>query len=254
MKLAFLVTSTIEVDNTHNFIYQPHFNRSIWTNEQRLEQTQYTIEQIKKIAPNADIFLLDSSRNFSKYAEIFSTINYIPIYKLDPKLIEITHTSKIKGLCETLILDTFITHYKESIISYDFLIKNSGRYYINETFNFHQLNAANLDKVFVKNISWVEIEKYRNTGYEKFLNLESEFLKNRFPYTLTALYAIGNHKFKNYFDAIKKIITIYNNQNVDDVALETVFHEALLKQEHNIEFFSWEILGKCGVTGESIHY
>lgn len=249
MKIAFLITSTLEVDNTHNFVYQPHLKRSCWSTDERIEQTYTTINQIKNIMPYADIFLLDSSRNYNSFSKLFKNINFIPVYQLNPDLIETTHISKIKGLCETLILDTFINHYTHILKKYDFVIKITGRYFINETFDSNLLNVQNLDKILVKGISWVSIEKFKNTGYEQFVNIE-----NRFPYVLTSLYAVGKNKLEVYKNALNSIIDMYNTKNINDVALETVFYHALSLEDREYTIIPWEILGKCGVTGQIVHY
>lgn len=249
MKIAVLITSTIEVDNKTNFIYQPHLKRSFWTTEQRLEQTIHTINQFKKFAPNIDLYLLDSSKNFQEFQTIFSNINYIPLYSINPNIIEKTHTSKIKGLCESLLLDTFIDSNKENLLKYDYIIKITGRYFINETFDLKILNSFNMNKIFTKEISWVDIEKFKNTGYELFCNKNKKF-----PYVLTCIYSIGKYKFDLYFNSIKKIIYMYENYQLDDVALETLFFHTLLTNFEDYYHIPWKVYGLCGVTGQSIHY
>lgn len=249
MKIAFLVTSTIEVDNTNNFIYQPHLQRSCWTTEQRLEQTFFTISQIKKFVPLADIYILDSSRNFYLFQNKFLDVEYIPLYKLDKNKIEITHNNKIKGLCETILLDTFLDTYSKHLEKYDYIVKITGRYFINETFNLNNLNEYNLDKILIKGVSWVDITNFKNTGYEQFLNSN-----NKFPYVLTCLYAVGKYKFKMYQLGIKKIIQMYQEKNIDDVALETLFYKAILLNYKDYYYVPWKIQGYCGVTGQLVHY
>lgn len=249
MKIAFLVTSTIEVDNTNNFIYQPHLKRSCWNTEQRLEQTLFTVSQIKKIVPTADIYILDSSRNFQLFQNKFLDANYIPLYKLDKNTIEITHNNKIKGLCETILVDTFLNTYKKQIENYDYIVKITGRYFITESFELDILNEFNLDKILTKGVSWVDIENFKNTGYELFLNSN-----NKFPYVLTCLYAVGKYKFNFYHVGIKKIIQMYQEKNIDDVALETVFYENILLNYKDYYYVPWKIQGYCGVTGQLVYY
>lgn len=254
MKIAFLITSTIEVENNDNFfIYQPHLKRSFWTTQQRFNQTVDTIHKIKKVVPNADIFLIDSSKNYFQYQEFFeksfTNLKFVSIENINPSSAQICQTSKVKGLCESLLLKSFVKHYTEQLRDYDFLIKITGRYLLSDNFNTEILNETTLDKfIFTKFISWVDIENHRNKGYENYM------VDNKFPYILTCLYGIGKHQLDRYAATLDKVILEYQKGHINDVALETVFYHYLNIDTNNYILNDWNLTCFCGVTGQTIYY
>lgn len=253
MKIAFLITSTIEVeDNNNYFIYQPHLKRSFWTTQQRFDQTVNTINQIKKVVPNADVFLIDSSKNYLTYRDFFeksfTDLRFVSVENIDFNSAKICQTSKVKGLCESLLLKSFVNNYKQ-LEDYDFVIKITGRYLLSDNFNTEILNENTLNKfIFTKFISWVDIENHRNKGYENYM------VNNKFPYILTCLYGLGKYQLDKYKNTLDKVISEYQKGHIDDVALETVFYHYLNINTDDYILSDWDLTCFCGVTGQTIYY
>jgi uncharacterized radical SAM superfamily protein len=66
MKKAFIVTSSIEVNNNHPLSYSPV--RSYFSNEERFRQTIMTVASLDLISDSETvIYILDTSENWSTY-------------------------------------------------------------------------------------------------------------------------------------------------------------------------------------------
>jgi hypothetical protein len=123
--------------------------RSIYTSEQRFEQTKFTIKTIQEKIPNSTIFIIECSdlnedelSYFSNNSNIFLNLyNNIDLRKL-------MHSSS-KSLCEGSMTICALQFLIENNIKCDNLIKISGRYYLSENFNYNNFNN---NKVVIKYI------------------------------------------------------------------------------------------------------
>jgi len=161
-----LITSII---NTPNIPLSYSSVRSVFTREERFLDTKKTIETVKTHIPNATIVLVECCDFTSEELDYFnSSVNYIlnlwentelhrHIFGISKALGEGTMT--IKAL-------QFITN---TGLVYDNLFKISGRYFINDSFNYEIYN--NKHSIFKKidgnydNISTVLYKiNYENTS------------------------------------------------------------------------------------------
>lgn len=132
MKFVYLIGSSIDVSNENALRYW--YKRSFFTTEQRLSQTLKTVENIKTLDPQAEIYLIDSSEKvfteFTDLAQQDQRFHYVRIQDHNSELAHKvrTHVSKSHGEC--LLFLEFFRHYKSQLKQFDYVVKISGRYNI----------------------------------------------------------------------------------------------------------------------------
>jgi hypothetical protein len=145
MKNLVLITSIIKPPNTP----LSYGIRSVYTNEERFEQTKLTIKSIKEKIPDSETFIVECSdlnedennyflQNSTYFVNLYHNIN------LRNKM-----HSDSKSLCEGTMTINALEYLKNQNISYDNLIKISGRYYLSANFNYINFNN---DKIIIKYI------------------------------------------------------------------------------------------------------
>jgi hypothetical protein len=171
-----LITSKIYVSNKP-FTYTT--NRSFYTPEQRLNQTIETIKSIKKYISNYYIVLFDNS-NFNKneYNLLNSSVNVFINITNNKKINFYTNNSKNKAYGE--LTQTHVALYYIKNIPFNNFFKISGRYKLNEFFNYK--NYDNNYNIFKK----------RDDDGEP-------------DYYYTSLYKISNINFNKYIDVINNL-------------------------------------------------
>ena len=192
-------------------------SRSIYSPKDRFEQTKNTIETIRKYIPDNYIILFDNSEftqdeliELSKIVDLFLNI------KNDTLINYYTNEHKTKAygdLAQTLGTLRYLNEQMQHLKFKNFF-KISGRYIINETFN-----------------------------YEKYATEQNIFKKNSHvldrPYFYTSFYKISSRNFLNYCETINKIyneIQIHNNyDNID--------WEVILPAQLNYNFIDSNHLG-----------
>ncbi len=193
-----LITSKIYVSNNKfNYIN----NRSIYSKDERFLQTLNTIESIKKYIPNYFIILIDNS-NFTdeEYNKLFTKVNLFLNIKNNKKLDYYTNESEFKGYAEISQIITALYYIKALMKQINLLnfFKITGRYTINNTFNFNQIISNNFN-IFKINKN----------------------IKDR-EYIYTCFYKITNTYFDNYFNNIEKLYNEIQITNIyDNLDLET---------------------------------
>lgn len=214
-----LITSKI-CTSKESFSYIKH--RSIYTNEERYEQTLKTINSIRKYIPESYIILFDNTdfsinNNYYMKETIESKVDMIINIIDDDKLNYYTNNCPYKFLAELHQTKKSLEIIKKININFFNFFKITGRYCINDNFNF---NLFNVRKNFFKQN---KIVRYSNNYY------------------YTCFYKID----KNYLDKFIKIIDkIITNEN-DFLKLKYYDLEIILPQELNYEF---EVLDTLGIT------
>lgn len=129
-KIIFLLTSTIKVANkplSYSLI------RSIYSTEERAEQTLHTIASIKAKCPNSSIILLESGKQNKYLSKLASEVDDY-IYLGGNWLNILARDSKWKNLGEAVLLITAKKYFENKRY---FFFKLSGRYFLNNNFNLH---------------------------------------------------------------------------------------------------------------------
>lgn len=151
--------------------------RSIYSIEDRFQQTLKTINSVKSKIPNYYIILLEASNNIEKYDVIFKElVNEYYNFKDDEKITEKVE-SKYKGLGEVYMLLGYLNN--NNLNKFDSIIKISGRYYLDNTFNFNIFDSNNnIFRSFYSNVVSTRLYKITNSYFFKFI----ENLKNSIEY------------------------------------------------------------------------
>ena len=206
-KNIIIITSKIIVSNNKlNYVN----NRSIYSLDQRFEQTLDTIKSIKKHIPNNFIIIIDNSKLDIKKNETIRNIVDIFINPYDDVILSYyTDISKFKAYGEIYQTKIILDKIDELILSKKLLINNlfkiTGRYVINDNFDYD--NYKNDHNIFKKN----------------------ENVKDR-KYYYTCFYKISCNKFKNYKMIINNIFDkiVKDKSNIyDNVDLEVFLPEEL---------------------------
>jgi hypothetical protein len=194
-KNIILITSKIVVSNIpFSYVEQ----RSIYTKEQRFLQTINTIESIRKYIPSSYIVLVDNSKfNKIEYEVLKQLTDYFINVTNDKELNYNTNENKIKMFGDISHQLCFYNNFVKNINVSDILhfFKISGRYLINNTFNYNDYNN-NLN-IFKKNKEIVDRDYY-----------------------FTSFYKLNPNILIKYFDQLNDIIAnkhLYNENTVNDI-------------------------------------
>jgi hypothetical protein len=174
-----IITSKIIVNEKIKFNYCD--KKSIYSLEERYKQTQNTIISIKKYIPNSYIIFIDNSNlSIDKYNYIKSHVDIFLNPIKNEKLTYFVDESQYKCLGETALIKYCIDYIKLLKLKFINYFKISGRYILNNNFNYNNFNNNNT------------IFKLNNN------------IKDR-VYYYTSFYKINIKDFKLYTDAIYKI-------------------------------------------------
>jgi len=114
--------------------------RSVYSHEERFNQTQKTIQTIRGKIPNSKILIVECSNLnevMSKYL-VQNSDYFINLYG-DEKIRNNT-TGISKALGEGTMTICAINYIKENNIIYDNFFKISGRYWLSDNFNYNNFN------------------------------------------------------------------------------------------------------------------
>lgn len=128
MQIVFIVTSCINVDASPLSYFH---TRSVFSSEERLDQTLVTLQKIKEKIPNVTIIV--ANNNHLTPAQEATLKPYCDhIFILDNELVR---TSPNKSFAECSALLNACHKIQELQISFDYLFKTSGRYFLMPEFN-----------------------------------------------------------------------------------------------------------------------
>ena len=208
-KNVVLITSKIYVSNV-GFSYVQ--NRSVYTVDQRFQQTVETINSIKKYIPNAYIVLFDNSvfknNDYFSYLNnnVDKFINILDDYLLNFYTNEYSYKAFADIFQQLSFYNLFFKHTDMNNIQNFFKI--SGRYLINETFNFDNFN--NDLNIFKKNNDVTDRDYY----YTCFYKLNSSILSKYFDNLQILL--DNKHLYENDVSDIEVIVpnTVIENISI----------------------------------------
>jgi len=137
-----LITSIILTPNTP-LSYTP--TRSIYTREERYEQTKNTIESVKRI-PNKKIIMIECS-DLSEEEETYFKNNvdiFINLYRTNNQgLVNNIHSAS-KSLGEGTMTIVALNYLFQNKIDFKYLFKLSGRYALTDKFNYEIYDNNNI--------------------------------------------------------------------------------------------------------------
>jgi len=168
-----LITSKIYV-SSKSFSYSNI--RSIYTKQERFQQTLDTISSIKKYIPNIYIVLFDNS-NFNE-CEIEKLTSYVNkfINITDNNLLNhFTNNHRIKAYGE--IAQTKFALDEICKLNFKNFFKISGRYLINENFKYkNYINDHNIFKIIKQKSCYTCFYKISKNNFEEYFNVINKLI------------------------------------------------------------------------------
>jgi hypothetical protein len=196
-----LITSIIDTPN----IPLSYCNiRSVFSKKERYEQTKKTIESVKKI-PNSKIFLVECSDLNNEEKEYFenNVDIFINLFELNNENLIYNIHSKSKSLGEGTMTIYALNYLFENNINFKNFFKISGRYYLNDKFNYNIFDNED-----------VIIQCYND-------NLFASTMLYKQPYFISKLWynflLNSNHLFSNYesYERVHGLFIIELKSNPD---------------------------------------
>jgi hypothetical protein len=246
MTVAYFITSAIEVSDSP-LTYSN--NRSVFSSEERLRQTIMTIASLDQVSDSeTTIYLLDMSSNSSVYKDIFSYQKNLKFISVKDEFSEIykevtTHPNKSRS--ETLLTSEFLKKYRGELITNDAIVKLSGRYFLDSSFN---PNVLNKDKIFFKypmSYQWQDWWGYDAVRLDnsqilnQYCSVVLGWGSNHYDTMLSLYYTISEYlsRHENYHYDIETLLYFYTRQYV----------------EHIVET-NWTVYGWLAPTGQFVRY
>lgn len=255
MKHAFFVTSSIELDPSKNF--KGTTKRTVFSTEERLEQTIKTIQVLHERDPQADIHFIDSSkRTFDELTSLnVPNFFYYNLESLNPVVAETVRTYPSKSYCECLMILEFFKHYKQNLKQYDFITKTCGRYWLLDNFNKDQFKPWNRNKFFMKKeLVWAD--EHINFMDEVLLPRDL-LVDNKLYGYYTVVHGIGSEKLDQYeaiMAASAQTQMEYGKFFHQDVEYTLHYYLRLFGLINDVIIVDWTVDGRCGVTGDWVRY
>ena len=185
--------------------------RSVYSHEERFEQTKKTIQTIRKKIPNSKILFVECSK-LNEEMTMYLVKNsdfFLNLYE-DEKIRNKT-TTRSKALGEGTMTICAIQYIKQNNIEYDNLFKITGRYWLSEHFNYNFFNNNDIVIHYINNdtnnacTSLYKLHKINVDEWMNFLNINSQlmfqcigyevlfalFLKEAKPNKIIYLHKIG---------------------------------------------------------------
>lgn len=151
MKNIIIITSIIDIpkqpsDKTFKSINYPCHTRSIYAREERFQQTQRTIKNVKQNIPEVKILLVECSQLSDEERKFLETECQWMINLIDNHDLRENIYSQSKSLGEGTMMIAALEFLLKNNIDFDNLFKITGRYWLNE--NFIYSNFENEELIF----------------------------------------------------------------------------------------------------------
>jgi hypothetical protein len=189
-----LITSVI---NTGEQPWSYSAIRSVYTPEERLEQTLGTIQTVKKYLPDAKILLIECSDISQDYMNTLqSSVDYfLDVYSNEEAKTACLQTNK-KGWGEAVKTRLALEYILEQGLSFKRLFKLSGRYILTEKF------------------------KQENYSYTEYTFKEKFHLPNKKFAIKTVLFSVPYSLLENFYTVVKNACEAYRTgepQNYEEL-------------------------------------
>ena len=171
-----LITSVICTPNTPLSYISV---RSVYSHEERFEQTKRTIESVKQKIPNLKILIVECSNlSFDQEDYLKKNSDYFLNLYNDEKIRK--NTSSIsKSLGEGTMTLCALQYIIDNNIEFDNLIKISGRYWLSDKFDYNKFNNNNIVIKYIDNNKDNVFTALYKLPRETIITLKT-FLENKF--------------------------------------------------------------------------
>lgn len=251
MKKVILVTSAICPETGVPLVWGNR--RSAFPPRERLAQTVMTLHSLAIQQGDAEIFFCDAST--PDYAQVFRplypNVHYLPLHRHDPKLAELVRTTPNKSLGECQMLLALWEVYKNQILSADFVVKATGRYFY-ENFHNRAFVPENLDKYLftyrdTDTRDWID-----HIGFDWSLARNPDNPTPRRRILRTVLYGMGRYQVGRFFEAIRGAADKFTRPEYWYYDIENLLPCELGDEiaAGKLVEVDWEYLGWNGVSGK----
>jgi hypothetical protein len=253
MKTAFIISSTINVDNQYPLTYNPV--RSYFTAEERFRQTLFTINSIDQ-ATNAEdttIYLLDSSPDWGQYLQrvLFQkNLKFISVAFDWPNEYEAIKSHPNKTHCESLMMSCFLNKHAKELEQFDYIFKMSGRYYVNSSFDIGIIEN-NPDKILYK--KYREHDWQDHWGYEM-VDMRDEQGDNKLRQYCSVIFGWGKKYQKSFADMYTAMASITDRPDMRHYDIETLGYFLTRPWAEDIIETDWIVHGWHGPDGMFVRY
>lgn len=171
-----LITSVICTPNTP-LLYTN--DRSVYTHEERFEQTKRTIESVKQKIPNLKILIVECSNlSFDQEEYLKKNTDYFLNLYNNEKIRKNT-SSVSKSLGEGTMTLCALQYLLDNNIGFNNLIKISGRYWLSDNFDYNKFNNNNIVIKYIDNNKDNVFTALYQLPRESIMNFKI-FLENKF--------------------------------------------------------------------------
>ena len=252
MKKAFIITSAIEVDNNFPLTYSD--KRSFFSNEERLRQTIMSIAFVDRLRDDITIYLLDTSRDWSKFRDLFRyqrNLKFVSVADEFPDIHEKVTTHPNKSYCECLMMSHFLRKYRSEFDQYDFVFKLSGRYFLDSSFDIGICRQENADKIFYKRP--LEFE-WRDEWNYRLVDRRKEQGTNTLRQYVSILFGWTKPHYNHFLDMFTGMACLLNQPSYSHLDIETLGYYFTRPFEQDIIENEWVVYGWDGASGKFWRY
>lgn len=252
MNKVFLVTSSIQLREDRPFECYRFLRgyRSVFTAEQRLEQTKKTIESIRKEHPTDKIIIADTSNTSYKLdLEQFPAVEYYHLKDLfDTDTYDLITTHYHKCICESTLLNTYITLFATELKQYEFVVKVTGRYQV-ANIQDTVFVEGNKNKVLLKKPYHLDPDDWL---YDALFTSETK-RAGIVPHEYDqALYGFGIDKLEFMQWIYQQTISILHPEKMRYIDIEKVMYLLTRPNAKDIVHVDWNVTGFDGMSGDFI--
>ena len=225
-EILFLVTSVIDYEDKKSLSYSK--TRSIYSTEQRNEQTIRTIVSIRKCIPNVKIWLIEGGKKNYDGIVDYGCDRYLYVGNI--RDVRAAVDSKFKGVGEAKMLQYVLS--ESEIRKYKFIVKMSGRYYLDEDFKIDDFDYNRF------NFLNYQIGRNRYVG-------ESEYSKGSHS---TRLYGVPGNKIDVWRRSLRRCVweMKFLNCGLESVIAKHIKGKSIFYRD------SLHIKGNIAINGEKI--
>jgi hypothetical protein len=253
MKKAFIITSANEVDNNYPLTYSK--TRTHFDSTDRFRHTVFTVASLDGLRdPDVTIFVVDASDTWQNYAGVLGyqkNLKFVSVKEEFPEIYQAVRTHKNKSHCESLMLSKFVEKYKEELKQYDYILKLSGRYFIDSNFTLAHFTEENKDKFFFKQplkFDWNEHWNY------KMVDRRSIQGDNKLWQYSSVLYGWGSDNLDKMIDIYRVIAVFTDPPNGPIYDIESLLYFFTREFENRVIETNWIVYGWDGTSGNFLRY
>ncbi len=252
MKKLFILGSTIHPRMDKDFTYSRGV-RSHFKVEERLRMTISSVISIKNNFPDADIVVVDASvdstGNNEQYFPMLGA-EFVSLTDIDPEATEFINSYDQKSSCECKLLYTYMSHAREKLLSYDYIIKGTGRYHV-LGMTEKDFSEENKDKILFKKpniFEWTDAWQY------DFIDRRHVWGDNLLRQYCTVIYAFGVKHLDRFLDIYKAGEHLLKHPKMRHYDIESLSYYLTRPYADDIVETDWRVCGWDGVGGNLVYY